>query len=309
MSPLVCPARLPGGIKKTAIRWDAQTTDQGLVGTFGCVKESLQTSLTSLWGGQVGTNERLRSTLRAGGYSLPGLAEELSVDPKTVQRWITKGRTPHRTTATRAAKLLNVPADWLWPDLDCAESGGGNGEVIGFYSHRAQVPKSLWLEALLGAKKCIDFVTYAGLFLPEDNPESVRLIQHKAASGVPVRVAFGDPDSAEVALRAREERMPEGLVGRVRMALAYYAPLNGSPGVEFHLHRTTLYNSIYRFDDEIFVNQHIYGTYGYMAPILHLRKVDGCDLFDTYMRSFDLIWSESYPAADAGDRGPVGPRP
>jgi transcriptional regulator with XRE-family HTH domain len=270
------------------------------------MKESPQRPVRSL-GVVAVSNERLRSTRRASGYSVPGLAEELAVDRKTVQRWITKGRTPHRSTALRAAKLLNVPGGWLWPDLDSAESGGGNGEVIGFYSHRSQVPKSLWLESLLGAKERIDFLTYAGLFLAEDNPESVRLIEHKAAGGVRVRMVFGDPDSSAVVLRAREERMPEGLVGRVRMALAYHGSLNGAPGVQFHLHRTTLYNSIYRFDDHMFVNQHIYGTYGYMAPILHLRRVEGCDLFDTYARSFDLTWNESYPAAGTSERGAVGP--
>ena len=63
----------------------------------------------------------------------------------------------------------------------------------------------------------------------------------------------------------------------------------------FHLHRTTLYNSIYRFDDQMMINQHAYGTYGYMAPILHLRKVEGADLFTMYERSFELAWAESYP--------------
>ena len=43
------------------------------------------------------------------------------------------------------------------------------------------------------------------------------------------------------------------------------------------------------------INQHIYGTYGYLAPILHLRRVPGADLYDTYMRSFELVWEESYP--------------
>ena len=51
-------------------------------------------------------NDRLRSTLRSTGFSESGLAEELGVDPKTVQRWITKGRSPHRLTAMRAAKIL-----------------------------------------------------------------------------------------------------------------------------------------------------------------------------------------------------------
>ncbi len=80
------------------------------------------------------------------------------------------------------------------------------------------------------------------------------------------------------------------------MALAYYRPLADVPGVEFRQHQTSLYNSIFRYDDQMLVNQHIYGTYGYLAPILHLRRVPGSDLFDTYARSFELIWAEeSYP--------------
>ena len=40
------------------------------------------------------------------------------------------------------------------------------------------------------------------------------------------------------------------------------------------------------------VNQHIYGTYGYIAPILQLRRLDGADLFDTYMKSFEMVWEQ-----------------
>jgi len=76
------------------------------------------------------------------------------------------------------------------------------------------------------------------------------------------------------------------------MALAYYRPLVGVEGVEFRLHGTSLYNSIFRYDGQMLVNQHIYGTYGYVAPVLHLRKVAGADLFDTYMKSFELVWKE-----------------
>ncbi len=82
------------------------------------------------------------------------------------------------------------------------------------------------------------------------------------------------------------------------MALAYYRPLLDVDGVEFRLHATSLYNSIFRYDNDMLVNQHIYGTYGYIAPILHLRKKPGGDLFDTYMRSFDRVWDdESYEYA------------
>lgn len=93
-------------------------------------------------------------------------------------------------------------------------------------------------------------------------------------------------------LRGREERLFDALVGRIQMAHAYYRPLRNVEGVDFRVHGTSLYNSIFRYDDQMLVNQHLYGTYGYMAPILHLRKQSGSDLFDTYLRSFELIWNE-----------------
>lgn len=96
-------------------------------------------------------------------------------------------------------------------------------------------------------------------------------------------------------LRGYEERLGRALVGRIRMALAYYQSLVGVEGVTFHVHGTALYNSIFRYDDQMLVNQHMYGTYGYMAPVLHLRRLEGADLFDTYMKSYERVWEESYP--------------
>jgi hypothetical protein len=173
-------------------------------------------------------------------------------------------------------------------------------EVVAFYPHRADTPKHLWLDLVASARQEIDLFANASLFLPEDNPEAITILRHKALNGVRVRILMGDPDSPAAELRGREERLFEALAGRIRMALAYYRPLADVPGVEFRQHQTALYNSIFRYDDQMLVNQHIYGTYGYLAPILHLRRVPNCDLFDTYLRSFELIWSdESYPYATA----------
>lgn len=93
-------------------------------------------------------------------------------------------------------------------------------------------------------------------------------------------------------LRGKEERLFEAIPARIRMALAYYEPLMETDGIEFRLHGTALYNSIFRYDNQTLINQHIYGTYGYLAPILHLQRIDGADLFDVYMRSFELVWNE-----------------
>jgi transcriptional regulator with XRE-family HTH domain len=189
-------------------------------------------------------NTRLRATLRANGYTEADLANELGVDAKTVQRWVTQDRTPHRATAYKVAKLLEVPQSWLWPGLDEESASQARDEVVAFYPHRADTPKRLWLELVLGAKEQIDLFANASLFLPEDNPESIDIIRHKAESGIPVRILLGDPDSPAMELRGREERLYKGLVGRIHMALAYYRPLAAVEGVTFHLHQTALYNSI-----------------------------------------------------------------
>jgi transcriptional regulator with XRE-family HTH domain len=240
-------------------------------------------------------NDRLRSALRNRQFTLEIFAAELGVDPKTVQRWLTHGRRPHRATAYRAATLLDVPAVWLWPELEVSPGAATPSEVVAFYPHRSETPKSLWLELLKSARKELWLLAYASLFLPEQNPEVIALIREKAADGVDVRIVLGDPDSEEAELRGREEQLYEAIPARIRMALAYYRPLTDVQGIQFHLHRTTLYNSIFRFDDQMLVNQHVYGAYGYMAPILHLRRVDGADLFETYTTSFERVWTESYP--------------
>ncbi|SHH13470.1 XRE family transcriptional regulator [Streptoalloteichus hindustanus] len=240
-------------------------------------------------------NDRLRATLADKGYAPQTFAVELGVDPKTVERWITTARTPHRSTAYRAAQLLDVPVGWLWPNLQQGKASNSRAEVVAFYPHRSDVPKNLWLELLTSASRNIWLLAYASLFLPEENPESIALLRQKAADGADIRIVLGDPDSPEVELRGVEEQLFDAIPARVRMALAYYSPLLHVPGVHFHLHRTTLYNSIFRFDDQMLVNQHVYGTYGYVAPILHLRRMEGGDLFETYAKSFERVWEVSYP--------------
>jgi hypothetical protein len=174
----------------------------------------------------------------------------------------------------------------------------GTDPVVKFYPHRADTPKRLWMDLLRGANTNIDLFANASLFLPEENPEAIEIIKQKATNGVQVRVMLGDPDTPAMELRGREERLFDAIPGRIRMALAYYRPLVGVEGIQFRLHATSLYNSIFRYDNQMLVNQHIYGTYGYIAPILHLRRVAGADLFETYMKSFDLIWQEeSYDIA------------
>ncbi|MEV0456454.1 XRE family transcriptional regulator [Catellatospora methionotrophica] len=239
-------------------------------------------------------NERLRAVMHSTGITTQRLAAELGVDPKTVERWVTRDTVPHRTTAFNAARLLGSPMAYVWPAL-ASRAAAPENEVIGLYPHRHLVPRSLWFDLLKNAQREIVVMAYASLFLPEDNPESVRLLAEKAESGVRVRLALGDPDSPEVAQRGAEEGLGEALAGRVRMAVAYYRPLLDVVAVDFRLHRTTLYNSVFVYDDEMLVNQHAYGVYGYLAPVLHLRRHGEDGLFGMYAGSFERVWERAYP--------------
>ena len=113
--------------------------------------------------------------------------------------------------------------------------------------------------------------------------------------GVAVRILLGDPDSKEVVARGQDEGIDDALSARVRNALALYAGLRKVDGVEFRLHSTVLYNSIFRADDDLLVNSHVYGEAAAQAPVMHLRRVAGGGMVTTYLDSFERVWAEARP--------------
>jgi hypothetical protein len=74
-----------------------------------------------------------------------------------------------------------------------------------------------------------------------------------------------------------------------------YRPLRDVDGIEFRLHRTVLYNSMYRADDQLLVNTHIYSFPASQAPVLHLRRIAGGGMVTTYLDSFERVWDGATP--------------
>ena len=74
-----------------------------------------------------------------------------------------------------------------------------------------------------------------------------------------------------------------------------FQSLQSVPNVEIRLHGTILYNSIYRGDDQVFVNTHIYGVMANNAPFFHLRKIPGGAMAVNYLESFERVWGEAEP--------------
>ncbi|MFF7332734.1 helix-turn-helix domain-containing protein [Streptomyces sp. NPDC008150] len=242
------------------------------------------------------SNERLRSALLARGLTVQGLAESLGVNPKTVERWITQGKIPYRRHQYATAAALKVDVTTLWDDDRVVETASdlSRAEIVAVYPHRHTVPTGLWREIYSRARESLDVLVYSGLFLSED-PVFHDLVRAKQEGGAQVRILLGDPECAAVEQRGVDEGH-RIMGGKIRNALMLYQPLMAShPEIGFRLHESTLYNSVYRADDEMLVNPHVYGIGAYMAPVFHLRRIAAGGLFDTYAKSIDHTWAHARP--------------
>jgi hypothetical protein len=85
------------------------------------------------------------------------------------------------------------------------------------------------------------------------------------------------------------------MASKIRASLTYYRSIATLDGCEIRLHSTTLYNSLFRYDDEVMVNTHLYGEPASLNPVFQLRRVDGGTLFDHYVTNFDRVWATAMP--------------
>ncbi|WP_194828597.1 helix-turn-helix transcriptional regulator [Nocardia sp. XZ_19_231] len=238
-------------------------------------------------------NERLREALLRNGLDISDVADRAGVDSKTVERWITKGRAPYPRHRHAVAALVRESENYLWPDAVSSERRAevSESEVITVFPHRNDIPSDLWRRLLASATERLDILVLAGLFLAEE-PEFTKAVRKRTREGLKVRMIFGRPTAPEADKRSAEERLATGTVGaRINNALALVRHLGDIDGVELRYHDTTLYNSIFRFDDEMIVNMHAYGLPGAHAPAMHIRQLPAGDLFDTYMTSFEYVWA------------------
>ncbi|HEY9475649.1 MAG TPA: XRE family transcriptional regulator, partial [Mycobacteriales bacterium] len=188
-------------------------------------------------------NDRLREAMLKEGMTTEKLAEVLGVDPKTVERWITTGRSPYPRHRYRIGALLRESESYLWPEARTREQAArlSGSEIVQFYPRRAHSRADLWTRLFESAAERVDVLVYAGLFLPEQYPNLPKTLVRKAKAGAKIRLLFGDPDSAAVLERSHEEGIGDAIPVKIRNTLVHYRPCLDAPGVELRLHATTLY--------------------------------------------------------------------
>jgi transcriptional regulator with XRE-family HTH domain len=229
-------------------------------------------------------NERLRALLLEQRLTTAKLAEAVQVDAKTVERWIVAGRVPYRKHRYDVAAFFGVDESYIWPDaLDNDQIlSASESEIVAVYPYRRAVPRDAWGHLFGQAEREIGILAYSCYFLAED--AGVRqLLAEKAKAGVRVRILLGDPESPLVLERGQSEGIGDTMPAKVRSAITMFQSLQSVP------------NSIYRGDDQVFVNTHIYGVMANNAPFFHLRKIPGGAMAVNYLESFERVWGEAEP--------------
>jgi transcriptional regulator with XRE-family HTH domain len=241
-------------------------------------------------------NEPLRRALLNGRLRENDVAARLGVDPKTVRRWL-NGRVPYPHNRAALADLVEADEADLWPDAGGPLAARTRPDELGtVYLHRWAVPREVWTRLFASAEHEIGILAYSALFLAEDTG-ILRILADKGHAGVTVRMALGDPDGPHAAERGEEEGIGDAMPAKIRNALTLYRPLMNVQNVEVRLHRTVLYNSIYRADGQLVINQHTYGIPAAQAPVFCLRDNGGGEMTAVYLDSFEQVWANSAPLA------------
>lgn len=247
-------------------------------------------------------NEVLRRAMYDAQLTEADLAAKLAVDPKTVRKWL-RDQMPHPHSRTALSRLLGVDDRVIWPALSVlGPAKDQSAELVAVYPRRMSIDQQGWLSLFGSAEAEIGILAYSAIFLAE-NARLIRLLGEKAIQGVTVRIALGDPEGRNVDRRGVEEEIGEAMSTKIRSSLVFLEPLLQQDGVQVGLHDTVLYNSMYRSDDQLLVNQHAFGIPAAQSPVYHFRRGgDGSEMFDAYLASFERVWSLARSTATGVDR-------
>jgi hypothetical protein len=215
------------------------------------------------------------------------VAAEVAVDPKTVRNWL-HGQLPQARHRASLTKLLGIEEERTWPEL----SGARQPDLVAVYPRRTALVREFWLSLFESAVSEIGIVTYDAMFLLQD-PRFMQCLRDRCAAGARVRVGLWAPGEATAALGDPKAKA-EVREANARGALSLLQPLLPCDGFDLRLHDVTLYNSLYRADDELLVNQHAHGIVADESPVFHYRRASGGNIYQSYVASFETIWSQAH---------------
>jgi hypothetical protein len=250
-------------------------------------------------------NEALRQRVREKRLSDRRFADGVGVSLKTVHRWLADvDHKVREENARRAGEVLGCTPHDLWPQQypastrDHRPAGWDEPFMPTLYATRSQIPVSLWQQHFANAQHSVDILVFAATFLFDTLDGFVDILVDAAGRGVAVRPLIGDPDAASMILRGEEEDIGEAVIARCRTTVELLAPWATTTGLQIRTHQTTLYTSIFRVDDDMLVNFHIYGSPGRNNPVMVFARADEPRLWATFDQAFKRVWDNAKPLID-----------
>ncbi len=234
-------------------------------------------------------NQRLAKAIRDRGLTVAQFAKAIDVVMRTVERWIAGGSS-HAVNRAKAAAYLKIPEGELFPGSGPL-LGNARDEIIAAWARRSDSNPEQWWELLVAADEQISIIGYAIAHLTEQHPDFTDEVARKAAAGAKVRLVLASPTAEATRARDQEEGLHGSLVARIESSLKYLKPLRDTD-VEVRLQQVPMYNSIFRYDDDMLVTPHLYATPGRLAPLLHLRRLGEKGIFDRFAQHFETIWAD-----------------
>lgn len=131
---------------------------------------SLSRSLAGMDAATRTRNERLAEAMVRARQSSTDLAAVIGVDPRTIQRWVDdRARVPRAESRHALAKLLETPADVLWPTVVTGPQV--SEDLIAMYPSRTAVPPGHVMALMSAARLNLDVLALAGLWLWDAVPQ------------------------------------------------------------------------------------------------------------------------------------------
>lgn len=172
-------------------------------------------------------------------------------------------------------------------------------ELIDVFPHRSQVPTELWDRLLLGARSEILLGGYTNYFFWTERPRFRQTLIDKANAGVRIRFLVGDPHNDVTQRRERIEQAALALTTRIRITLDELANIAELPGLEIRLSDVNaeahVSRSVFRFDREALVCEHIADKLGHGSLTLYLRRRQDDGPFDQYSAHVQYLWDGARP--------------
>jgi transcriptional regulator with XRE-family HTH domain len=213
-------------------------------------------------------NDNLRAALQQAGLTADDLAEIVTVDVRTVRRWLS-GRTPYPRQRGKVARALDATEHNLWPETAAAAprtTAATPTDLIAAYTTTDDPDVPDWKALMRAATDRIELL--GDTLIPIlGTPGVPELLAAKAAHGCEVRILILDP-------------------GR------HLAPLLEQSGIHIRVLEAPAHQTIYRFDEQLLLILHLLDEDDQPGPLLHLRHAAEGGLFDRIEEHYHHLWED-----------------